>query len=114
MFSDENDPRKYDRDDEGDFEFKGRVDGTVILRLRGNRVFVETLSGRPLKLDWFEFSQPLPAGTLKKIELDKKDGRGEVVLVERPWTQNQFMAVVQISDPKGGDAKYRFKLKWKQ
>ncbi len=114
LFSDENNPRKYDRDDEGDFEWKGRVDGTVILRLQGNRLFAETLSGKPLKLDWFEYSQPLPTGTFKKIELDKKDGRGDVLLVERPWLQNRFTAVIQISDPKGGDANYRFKLKWKK
>ena len=114
LYSSDNNPRKYNRKGSGEFELRGRVHGAVILRIRGDRVFAETLEGIPFKLDRFKFSQPLPSASLKKLDLEKQDGRGDVMLLERPWAQNQFTAVVQVSDPKGGKDDYRFKLKWKK
>ena len=101
--SDDNDPKRYNRHDEGRFEFRGRIDGTVVFRLRGDRVFAETTSGRPLEVDRFSFSQPLPAVTLGRVEVEQKDGRGKILVLERPWEGNHFTAVLQVSDPKRSD-----------
>jgi hypothetical protein len=109
-----NDPSKYSTTSSGAFEFRGRVDGAVILRIQGDRVFAENTSGRPVELDRFTFSQPLPASRLGKIELDKRDGRGQAVLLERPWEENGFHAVIQISDPSGGDDNYHLVLRWER
>ena len=113
VFSDRNKPEDYDiEDDDGEFNFRGRVDGTAIVRVRADRVFVETVDGNPVQVEEFEFSQPLPASRLSKVELRKKDGRGDVVLLERPWEGNGYQAVIQVSDPKKGDNRYRFELDW--
>ena len=113
VFSSKNKPEDYDlEDDDGEFNFESRVDDTAIVRIRGDRVFVETVNGKPVDVEEFEFSQPLPAARLSKIELRKRDGRGEVVLLERPWEGNGYQAVIQISDPHKGDTKYRFELDW--
>ncbi len=112
--SDDNDPKRYNRHDEGRFEFRGRIDGTVVFRLRGDRVFAETTSGRPLEVDRFSFSQPLPAVTLGRVEVEQKDGRGKIVVLERPWEGNHFTAVLQVSDPKRSDDRYHFRLHWKR
>ena len=92
----------------------GRIDGTVVFRIRGDRVFAEITSGRPVEVDRFSFSQPLPAATLGHVELEEKDGRGKIVVLERPWEGNGFTAVLQVSDPKRSDDRYHFRLKWKR
>ena len=114
LHSDHNNPKRYNRHDEGRFEFRGRIDGTVVFRLRGDRVFAEITSGRPLAVDRFFFSQPLPAVTLGRVEVEQKDGRGKIVVLERPWEGNHFTAVLQVSDPKRSDDRYHFRLHWKR
>ena len=114
LHSDHNNPKRYNRHDEGRFEFRGRIDGTVVFRLRGDRVFAEITSGRPLAVDRFSFSQPLPAVTLGRVEVEQKDGRGKIVVLERPWEGNHFTAVLQVSDPKRSDDRYHFRLHWKR
>ena len=114
VFSKDNDPGDYDRDQDGEFEFRGRIDGSVAISVRRDRVFIQVLEGHQVKVDRFSFSQPLPPGQYKRLELEKKDGRGEVLLQERPWEGNDHTAVIQISDPKGGDDRYHFKFKWKR
>ena len=114
IFSGDNDPNRYDDANNGLFEFRGRVDGTVRVRIRGDRVLAESTAGRPLELERFSFTQPLPSSRVGDMGVEKKDGRGKVVLLERPWEGNHFMAVVEVSDPKGGDDRYHFRLSWKK
>ena len=109
-----NDPSEYSTTSSGAFEFRGRIDGTVILRIQGDRVFAENTNGRPVELERFAFSQPLPGSRLGKIELDKRDGRGQAVLLERPWEENGFLAVIQITDPSSGDDNYHLVLRWER
>jgi hypothetical protein len=112
--SNSNNPSRYNNSGEGTLEFTGRIDGTVVLRIQGDRVFAEATSGRDVSEGSFTFSQPLPDTRVSDIQLEKKDGRGEAVLLERPWEENSFQAVIQISDPRGGDDRYRLELKWKR
>ena len=114
IFSDDNDPARYNDRNEGLFEFRGRIDGTVRLLIRADRVMAESTAGRPVSVDRFSFSQPVPASRVRDMSVEKKDGRGKVVLLERPWEGNHYLAVVEISDPKGGDDRYHFRLKWRR
>jgi hypothetical protein len=114
LSSTDNDPSRYNNSDEGLFEFRGRVDGAVLFRIRGDRVFAEAEGGRPPDVERFSFSQPLPAGNLADVRVEPQDGRGEVVLLERPWQGNGFTAVVRVSDPRGGDDRYHFRLQWRR
>lgn len=115
VFSKENRPEKYDlEDDDGELKFEAKIDGTAIIRVFADRIFVETVNGRTVEVEEFEFSQPLPAGRVSKIELDQRDGRGEMILLERPWEGNNYQAVIQVSDPESGDDKYGFDLEWER
>jgi hypothetical protein len=114
LSSSENDPSRYNNSSEGLFEFRGRVDGSVLFRIQGGRVFAEAEAGRPAEVERFSFSQPLPSSGLAAIEVEQRDGRGEVVLLERPWQGNNFTAVIRVSDPRGGDDRYHFRLQWRR
>ena len=115
VFSKKNRPDRYDlEDDDGELDFEARIDGTAIIRIFTDRIFVETVDGKVVEVEEFEFSQPLPAGRVSKIKLDQKDGRGEMVLLERPWEGNNYQAVIRVSDPEEGDDQYGFQLDWER
>jgi hypothetical protein len=109
-----NDPARYDQRDEGEFEFIGRVDELAVFRVRAGRVYAEVRKGRPVAVERFAFTQPLPRASLREFRLDKADGRGEVRLLERPSAANGWTAVVQVSDSKKGDDRYHFRLYWRR
>ncbi len=114
LTSTDNDPSKYKQDRQGFFEFRGRVDGVVVLRIRTDRVYADVLSGAPVQVERFSFTQPLPSAPLKEIKVEKKDGRGEVTLLEQPSIANGNTAAVQVTDRKGGDDRYHFRLAWRR
>jgi len=114
LSSSENNPGDYNNANEGLFEFRGRVDGAVVFRIRGDRVFADAESGRPAEVERFSFSQALPAASLADVSVEKRDGRGSVVLLERPWQGNGFTAVIRVEDPSGGDDRYHFRLQWRR
>ena len=107
-----NDPGDYRRGRDGFFEFSGRVDDATVLHIRSDQVREEDLTGRPIRGDRFNFSQPLPAQRLRTLSLVDVQGRGEVEIVEKPWEGNNFTAVVLIDDPQRGNAPYSFRLVW--
>jgi hypothetical protein len=98
----------------GEAEFQGRVDGTTVFRIRGDRITAETTSGQPFQLRQFRLSRPLPASALRDIEVRKREGRGAVVLIEKPWEGNGYEAVVQVSDPMSGEGDYWFLVQWRR
>jgi len=114
LYSSDNRPLEYTQEVSGVLEFRGRVDGSVVLRVRGDRLFAEVISGQPVKVERFRFSQPLPAVVPREIDLAREDGRGSVVLIERPSSGNAYTAVIRVDDPKGGDDRYHFRLIWKR
>jgi hypothetical protein len=114
LFSSENNPSRYDNRNEGVFEFRGQVDGAVLFRIRGDHVFAEAEDGGPPEVERFSFSQPLPSSGIADVRVEQHDGRGEVVLLERPWQGNGFTAVVRVSDPRGGADRYHFRLLWRR
>jgi len=46
------------------------------------------------------------------VRLEKKHGRENIEIVQQPSRNNDFTAVVQIRDKKGGSDDYEFELIW--
>ena len=109
-----NDPDDYRRGRRGEFSFQGRVDDVAILRIRSDQVRAEDIAGRPIASDGYRFSQPLPSGPLRSIEIAEAMGRGRIELVEKPWEGNRWTAVIRISDPQRGPGRYSFTLAWQR
>ncbi len=107
--------RGYDiRNRYGVFQFAGRVDGTTVLEIHGDQVRVKTIEGQPLRSPTFKFTDPLPSGDLREIEITEFDGRGKIELIEKPWEGNRYTAVIRITDNSPGSGVYNFKLSWRR
>jgi hypothetical protein len=95
----------------GRMEWRGTVDDVVQIRIRNRRANVRTVSGTAYYDDNASFSDPLPRRRVT-VSVDKRDGRGEVFVVQQPNARNNFTAIVQIVDKKGSRDRYRFILTW--
>jgi hypothetical protein len=109
---DDNWPPTRPRDLES-FVWRGRVDGESIIRISGDEVRVENLSGGGVSNDRFRFSAPLPRQSVQ-VNLVDVEGRGEVVIVQQPDRDNNYTAAVRIRDRRGGASTYAFQLTWPQ
>lgn len=114
LHSSYNTPSVYDNAIEGGFEFRGRVDDEVVFYIRGDRVNAEVVQGRNVQVENFRFSQPLPNTTIRGFNFRKRDGRGDVELLEEPSRENGWTAVVRVYDEGGGDDRYHFELTWRR
>ncbi len=108
--------RKMSRSDvpfgKGQCDIRLQVDGEAEVAVRGDRVFVRTLSGREARDDGSECNEPLPARDLRDFDFEVKDRRGDIALVDQPGPRTGYCAVVRIRDPKGGEGRYHFRLTW--
>jgi hypothetical protein len=89
-----------------------QVDGEIEAALRGDTVFLHTVSGREARDDGSECSLPLPAREVGGFVFQVKDKRGQIRLVEQPGSRNNFAVVVRIADIAGGYGRYHFLLTW--
>jgi hypothetical protein len=104
--------RNWDeRSNKGECTIRVWVDDEAEVDLRGREVRIRTLTGQPARDDGSECTQPLPAN-VTRFEFRGIDGRGEVRLVQEPDARNNWTAVVNIRDRKGGGEGYTYRLRW--
>lgn len=95
----------------GKLTWRGRVDQTVNIEVFGDEVFSVDRSGSGMSDVNFDLEGYLAArnGT---VRVRKRDGRGTVSVIQQPTRENDYTAVIQIFDPRGGDDEYEIEVTW--
>lgn len=96
----------------GQCDIRLQVDGEAEVSVRGDMVYVRTISGRDARDDGSECNEPLPARNLRDFQYEVKDRRGDIRLLDQPSPRNGFSAIVRIRDSSGGEGRYHFRLSW--
>ena len=95
----------------GTATWSGRVDSVARLILQGNSIQVQDVSGSGANTTYQNVNGGLPRRNTI-VTVNKRDGRGDVTVIQQPSRGNGYTAIVEISDPKGGDDNYRIDLSW--
>lgn len=98
---------------EASFRWRGRVDVGCRIQVRGSGYELEDMGGQGTRERDHRFSEPLPSAEVP-LSVEKKDGRGDVRLVQMPRASNGYTAVVEIEDDKGGADDYELELRWQR
>jgi hypothetical protein len=92
--------------------WKGVVNDRVSISLQGNEIRNVDISGTGMR----DVSNKLIQGFLPKrpaeVFVKKIDGRGNVSVIQQPNRLNDYMAIIQVSDPKEGEDKYKLEITW--
>lgn len=96
----------------GRLDLRLHVDDIVEVRLQGDRVVWKTLKGADGKDAGTEASQPFPMGPLRSLNVTKRDGRGQFVVLQQPNGENNFEMMLRIYDPRGGADRYHLRIDW--
>jgi len=95
----------------GKLTWRGRVDQTANIVIFGDDVSSFDVSGSGLSDVSFNLEGYLSARP-GRISVRKRNGRGTVSVIEQPSAGNDFTAVIQIFDPRGGDDEYEVEVTW--
>ena len=96
----------------GQCDIRLQVDGEVEVSVRGDSVFIRTLSGRDSRDDGSECNEPMPERGWQGFGFEVKDSRGDIRLLSEPSPRNGHTAVVRIRDSAGGMGRYHFRITW--
>lgn len=92
--------------------WRGRVDKEVRLIIKNRNIETQLISGNPNPPGTFSFADPLPTRNVK-VEVNKKEGRGKVRVLQQPNRNNDYTAIVQIYDEGGGARDYQIEIFWR-
>lgn len=94
----------------GSASWSGRVDGKANIIIRGNTIRTEDLTGG-LRITSQTVSGSLPRRATI-VTVNRRDGRGSMTVIQQPSRLNNFTAIIQIDDPRGGADNYRLDINW--
>lgn len=95
----------------GRVRWRGMVDDEVNLVIRDDSIEVRTIGGSEYNNGTYNFTSPLPRRRMT-VSVNKLNGRGDVVVLQQPSRDNNFTAVIQIRDSKGGARDYDIEVRW--
>jgi len=95
----------------GSMIWRGRVDHYVELRIQGDRVLSRERQGAPTINEAASFTSPLPRAE-SQVFVRKREGRGQIGIVQQPSRRNGYTAVIAISDESGGADDYEIEVAW--
>lgn len=91
--------------------WRGTVDNKVQLIIRGRDIETRTVEGRAYPAGTFSFTSPLPNRNVD-INVEKKDGRGRVRIIQQPNRSNNHTAIIEIFDDGSGARSYQLEISW--
>ena len=89
-----------------------QVDNEVEVSVRGDLVYVRTISGRDSRDSGSECNEPLPERDIRDFNFRVADSRAEFRLLAEPTRHNDYQVVVRIRDPQSGECRCHFRLTW--
>jgi hypothetical protein len=96
----------------GGVRWSGQVDGRIRVSFRDNQAFTQRLSGQQTYNEQVSFGSPVPRRNVD-VSVNKLRGRGDVNVVQRPSSNNNYTAVVEINDSDGGADVYDLEITWR-
>jgi hypothetical protein len=91
-------------------QWNGEVDDNLLITLRPRGVSYRTVSGSDPRAIESSFNG-LPSG-VTNIDVNVRDGRGQVFVVQQPTPANGYTAVLRVRDPQPGYGHYSFDVLW--
>ncbi len=73
--------------------WRGRIDKEVRLIIKDRNIETQLISGNPNPPGTFSFADPLPTRNVK-VEVNKKEGRGKVRVIQQPNRNNDYTAII--------------------
>ncbi|MEO8650570.1 MAG: hypothetical protein ABI539_15510 [Acidobacteriota bacterium] len=95
----------------GSVRWSGRVDQTANIVISGSDVQSYNVTGNGVTGVNFNVNGYLAARP-GNVTVRKRDGRGTVSVLQQPSAENDYVAVIQIFDPDGGDGRYDIEINW--
>jgi hypothetical protein len=93
------------------FEWNGRVDRTVQVSMRGNRLTTRDLGNSETGRQNSRVLMQLPRQD-GQVYVQLLRGRGSATVIEQPTAQNGYTAVIRIDDASSGADDYRIAAYW--
>lgn len=109
--------RDRDRDRDRDYGsrtalmWSGDVDDNLEILVQPSGVSYRTLRGAPPRRVQSAFSR-LPRGDIV-LDASQTEGRGQVVVLQQPTSENGYTARIRVRDPQPGYGHYAFNLTWR-
>ena len=91
--------------------WRGEVDAKLQLSISGITLVEKTVTGRTMPAGNYSFTSRLPTAAVS-VSVNKKEGRGDVRVIQQPDSGNGFTAVVEIDDSRGGSGEYLLDIHW--
>jgi hypothetical protein len=91
--------------------WSGQVDGSDLIFIRGNQLWVDHREGQPIRDQDYRFYQPLPNAN-RFVMARKINGRGSARVIEQPSRNNNYTATILIEDRDGGSDRYEIEVEW--
>ena len=95
----------------GTATWAGRVDARANIVIRGNDMRAQDMTGSGLQVREQNMYGVLPR-RVAAVSVQKREGRGDVRVIQQPNRSNNFTAIIQIDDPRGGADDYRLDISW--
>jgi hypothetical protein len=102
------DPSRRD----GRFDLRVRVDGSVDFFIRTGEIRYQVRSGAPPRDEGSEYRQELPRGETVNLQLEQRDGRNPIRIVEKPSRRNNYTLIISIDDSQSGGDRYHARITW--
>lgn len=92
-------------------EVKAEVDGMIDIFIRGDQVRYDVITGQSPNYMDVVASVVLPRREVD-CQVEKRDGRAEILVIEQPSRSNNFTLHLQINDRAGGSDRYEARITW--
>ena len=91
--------------------WSGRVDDRANIILRGSSIYAENVSGNGVQTSNQNVNGALPRRATT-VTARRTNGRGDVTVIQQPTRSNNYTAIVQVYDRKGGSDNYGVEISW--
>jgi hypothetical protein len=95
----------------GELRWSGLVDDEVDIRIQGNRVTYVDRRGDRTRDVREDLRGGLPRAAVR-LHVDKRNGRGNVTVVQQPSSWNGYTAVLRVKDARAGADRYDLDVTW--